>query len=84
MDSQAFLIDSILSLVESEVSQVAPVVRCLARLRALHTSQNSNSQAGSSQEGNCPLADSAISQLDSEASQLGSSQAGGSQVISSA
>ena len=32
-----------------------------------------NSQAGSSQAGNTPLADSAISQLDSEVSQLGSS-----------
>ena len=54
-----------------------------ARLRALHASQNSNSQTGSSQAGNSPLVDSAIFQLDSIACQLGSSQANGSQVTSS-
>ena len=51
--------DSALSQAESKVSQAgnpqaAPAVRCLARLRALHASQNSNSQAGSSQAGNTP------------------------------
>ena len=34
--------------------QVTPAVRCSARLRALHASQNSNSQAGSSQAGKPP------------------------------
>ena len=80
--------DSTLSQAGSNVSQadnpqVAPAVQCLARLMALHASQNNNSQAGGSQAGNTPMADSAISQLGSKASQLGSSQADSSQVISS-
>ena len=51
--------DSALSQAESDVSQVgkpqaAPAVQCSARLRALHASQNSKSEAGSSQAGNTP------------------------------
>ena len=85
--------DSTLSQAESEVSQAGipqatPTVRCSTRLRALHASQNNNSQAGSSgsnsQAGNTLQADSTISQLDSEASQVGSSQASVSQAASSA
>ena len=49
-----------------------------------NASQNNNSQAGSSQAGNTPLADSTISQLDSEASQAGPSQANVPQTTSSA
>ena len=86
--SQASQADSTLSLAESEVSQagkpkVTPAVRHSARLRALHASQN-NSQTGNSQAGNSPLADSAISQLDRKASQVGSFQASVSQMTSRA
>ena len=89
VESAACQVDSTLSQAESEVSQAGipqatPVVRCSARLRALHASQNNNSQAGSSQAGNTLLTDSAISQLDSKASQLGSSQSGVPQATSSA
>ena len=50
---QPFLADSTLSQAESEVSQAGipqaiPTVRHSVRLRALHASQNNNSQAGSS------------------------------------
>ena len=57
--SQASPADSTLSQAESTVSQAGiplagPVVRCSARLWALHASQSNNSQAVSSQAGNTP------------------------------
>ena len=83
--------DSALSQAESAVPQAgnpqaAPAVRCSARLRASQASQNNKAgrQSGSSQAGSTLLGDSAISQPDSEASQLDGSQAGVSQVTSSA
>ena len=56
---QASLADRALSQAESKVSQAGnphtvPVVRHSARLRVLHASQNSNSQASSSQAVNTP------------------------------
>ena len=79
---------STLSQAGSDISQAsnhqaAPKVRHSARLRASHASPNSSSQAGSFQAGNTPLADSAVSQQDSKASQMGSSQTGASQMTSS-
>ena len=85
-NSQASLADSTLSQAESVVlPQAFLAVRHSARLRASQASPNNNSQAGntpnnsSRQAGNTPRVDSAISQPDSEVSQVLSSQAGASQ-----
>ena len=79
-NSQASLADITLSQAESAVlPQAFPVVRHSARLRASQASPNNNSQAGntphisSGQAGNTPRVDSAISQPDSEVSQVASS-----------
>ena len=84
--SQASPADSTPSQAGSGVlPQAFPLVRCSARLRASQASPNNNSQEGnipnnpSSQAGNTPGVDSAISQPDSEFSQVASSQASASQ-----
>ena len=77
--SQASPADNTLSQAETMVSQAGIpqatlAVRCLARLRASQVPPNNNYQAG-----NTTGADNAISQPDSEASQVVSSQASASQ-----
>ena len=54
-------------------------VRCSARLRASQASNNSQAGNSSRQAGNTPRVDSAVFQLDSNVSQVASSQAGASQ-----